>query len=200
MSSNTLLVIPATIKERTALHDNVDEKLIAVEIKTVQDLYIMPLLGRTLLTPIQDQIATGGEPTGNYKTLVDNYLVDCICNYVLSEMPESLNYQFYNKGLSGKTGQESDKPNMSEMYSIVARYKTRAEYYKERARRYLMQYSRALFPEYNTFVAGVDTVYPDRSAYECPIYLGDESTIPKDDYSLQKHLPPYNSNDPFYNP
>jgi hypothetical protein len=198
MPTVTYIVLPSVVKERMSLHDNVDDKLIYPEIKAVQDLYIMPLLGSTLYNKILTDIAAG-TLGGDYKDLMDNYLIMAICNYVMSELPEGLNYQFWNKGVSQKTVDNATQPSMSEMYSIVAKYKSRAEHYVNRARMYLIEYGNEKFPEYVTFVAGVDTVYPDRTSYTIPIYLGNESEVPPDDYSLNKRPPAgYNSNDPFY--
>jgi uncharacterized membrane protein len=198
MPTVTYIILPSVVKERMSLHDNVDDKLIYPEIKAVQDLYIMPLLGSTLFNKILNDIANN-TLTGDYKDLMDNYLIMAICNYVMSELPEGLNYQFWNKGVSQKTVDNATQPSMSEMYSIVAKYKSRAEHYVNRARMYLIEYGNEKFPEYVTFVAGVDIVYPDRTSYTIPIYLGDETEVPPDDYSLNKRPPAgYNSNDPFY--
>jgi hypothetical protein len=198
MPTVTYIILPSVVKERMSLHDNVDDKLIYPEIKAVQDLYIMPLLGSTLFNKILNDIANN-TLTGDYKDLMDNYLIMAICNYVMSELPEGLNYQFWNKGVSQKTVDNATQPTMSEMYSIVAKYKSRAEHYVNRARMYLIEYGNEKFPEYVTFVAGVDTVYPDRTSYTIPIYLGNETEVPPDDYSLNKRPPAgYNSNDPFY--
>ena len=198
MPTVTYIILPSVVKERMSLHDNVDDKLIYPEIKAVQDLYIMPLLGSTLFNKILNDIANN-TLAGDYKDLMDNYLIMAICNYVMSELPEGLNYQFWNKGVSQKTVDNATQPTMSEMYSIVAKYKSRAEHYVNRARMYLIEYGNEKFPEYVTFVAGVDTVYPDRTSYTIPIYLGNETEIPPDDYSLNKRPPAgYNSNDPFY--
>jgi hypothetical protein len=177
------LILPKVLKDRTSLHTNVDDKLLYPEIKAAQDMYIMPLLGSTLMSKMQSEIAAN-TLAGDYLFLHENYLIDCIVNYVLSELPEGLNYQFYNKGLSGKSADNSLTPTMSEMYSIVAKYKTRAEHYAKRVRMYLLQ-NADLFPEYTIFVEGVDTVVPDRTSYTGPIYLGDETEQPRNDYSLR---------------
>jgi len=198
MAVVTYLILPSVLKERMSIHDNVDDKLIYPEIKAVQDIYIMPLLGSTLFNKILTDI-NNNTLTGNYKTLVDDYIIMCICNYVMSELPEGLNYQFWNKGVSQKVVDNATQPTMSEMYSIVAKYKSRAEYYAKRCRMYLVQNGNNYFPEYRTFVAGVDVVYPDHTDYSSPIYLGDVSSIPPDDYSLNKRPPAgYNSNDPYF--
>lgn len=198
MSRNVLLVLPSVLKERTVLHTNVDDKLLYPEIKAAQDLYIMPLLGSALFKKLQDDIEATGTTTGAYLTLLEDYIIDCICNYVLAELPEGLNYQFFNKGLSGKTTPESTTPSMSDMYQIVAKYKSRAEHYAKRARKYLLQNAVASFPEYYQIQTGIDTVIPERDDYQANIYLGEFDERKKDDYSLQKRQPPYNSNDPYW--
>jgi len=48
MSKNTLFISVQSIKDRTGLHANVDEKLVLPEIKTAQDMYILPALGSAL--------------------------------------------------------------------------------------------------------------------------------------------------------
>ena len=197
MSSNTLLILPKALKERTSLHDNVDEKLIYPEIKAAQDMYVMPLLGSTLMAKIQTDIAAA-TITGNYKALLDDYILDCICNYVLSGMPDVLAYQFYNKGVGGKKADADTQPSMSEMYSIISKYKSRAEHYAKRCRMYLVKNAVTMFPEYSQYVAGVDVVPPDRNQYTCPIYLGDESEVPPYEYSLGNNRPSCNPSDPYY--
>ncbi len=126
MPTVTYIILPSVVKERMSLHDNVDDKLIYPEIKAVQDLYIMPLLGSTLFNKILNDIANN-TLTGDYKDLMDNYLIMAICNYVMSELPEGLNYQFWNKGVSQKTVDNATQPTMSEMYSIVAKYSSMTE-------------------------------------------------------------------------
>jgi hypothetical protein len=198
MATITYLILPSVIKERMSLHDNIDDKLIYPEIKAVQDLYIMPILGSTLFNKILNDIANN-TLTGNYKSLVDNYVVECCCNYVMAELPEGLNYQYWNKGVSQKVVDNATQPSMSEMYSIVAKYKSRAEHYAKMLRNYLIEYADEYFPEYLNFVSGVDVVHPERVSYSSPIYLGDETEIPRDEYSLNKRPPAgYNSNDPYY--
>ncbi len=191
------IIMPSVVKERMSLHDNVDEKLIYPEIKAVQDQYIMPLLGSKLFNKILDYIKND-TLAGDYKKLVDDYIVMAVCNYVMSEMPEALNYQYWNTGMGGKTPENTNQPSMSDMLSIVAKYKSRAEHYSKMCRMYLIQNAREKFPEYLNFEAGVDVVYPDRTSYTCPIYLGDETEAPRDDYSLNEIPKNFNSNDPYY--
>lgn len=192
MIETGLIVMPSVIKQRTALHTNVDDKLIYPEIKAAQDMYVMPLLGSALFNKIITDIKAG-TLTGDYKTLVDNYIIDMICNYVLSEMPDSINYQFWNKGVATKTTEDSNTPSMSEMYAIVAKYKNRAEHYSKRCRMYLIENAPTKFPEYINIPGGVDVVVPDRTSFSSPIYLGDEFEKPRSYSDRYQGDRPYNS-------
>jgi hypothetical protein len=173
MSANILLISVDTLKQRTAVHDNIDEKLIYPEIKAAQDLYIHPILGTALYNKILTDISNNAL-AGNYKVLVDSYLIDTLCWYVVSELPVSLNYQFWNKGVGVATSDNTNAPSMSELFDLVSKYKNRAEAYQKKAIFYLKQNAPNLFPEYLNPGTGIDTVLPDRVGYSSPIFLGDE--------------------------
>lgn len=174
MSQNILIISPEILKDRVAVHSNMDDKLIYPEIKAAQDMYILPLLGTALFDKILSDIS-GGTLAGDYKTLVDSYLIDTLCNYVMAEMPDAINYQFTNKGVVTKTADTGTAPSISDMYNVVDKYKKRAEHYEERTRRYLMQsIGVGKFPEYVNPGSGVDTILPERTGFTSPIYLGEE--------------------------
>lgn len=162
------------LKDRTAIHDNIDEKLIFPEIKASQDMYILPVCGSALFNKLLNDI-NGNTLTGNYKALVDDYIVDTLANYVISELPLGLTYQFWNKGVAQKTTDNSLTPSMSDLFSVASKYKRRAEEYAQRLRLYLREYAPTLFPEYINPGSGVDTIIPERQGFSNPIYLGDVS-------------------------
>ena len=59
MSLNILLISDTMIKERTAIHGNIDPKLIYPEIKFAQDSKILPILGTRLYNKLQTIISDG---------------------------------------------------------------------------------------------------------------------------------------------
>lgn len=195
MSKNILMVSVKMLKERTSIHDNIDEKLIYPEIKAAQDLFILPLLGTNLFNKLLNDIDTNAL-AGNYKILVDDYLIDTLCNYVISELPLGLTYQFWNKGVQAKTTDSSNTPSMSDLFDVAAKYKRRAEEYAQRARLYLRQNSPTMFLEYINPGSGIDTVIPERQAFSNPIYLGDVSPYNTDEYKTYEQK--YQSNLPRY--
>lgn len=162
------------LKDRTAVHDNIDEKLVFPEIKAAQDMYILPLCGSALFNKLLTDI-NANTLGGNYKVLVDDYIIDTLANYVISELPLGLTYQFWNKGVAQKTTDNSVTPSMSDLFSVAAKYKRRAEEYAQRMRLYLRENAPTMFSEYINPGSGVDTVIPERQGFSNPIYLGDVS-------------------------
>lgn len=177
MSLNTLFISVQSIKDRTGLHANVDEKLVLPEIKTAQDMYILPALGSTLYNRLQAGI-TASNLTANEVILLNNYIADCLIYYVMSELPMGLSYQFYNKGLIRKTGENQESPSMQDMIDVANRYRTRAEFYKQRLIKYLRQ-NNTLYPDYLNFTGGIDTIIPDLEGYTTSLYLDDDSCCDK---------------------
>ena len=174
---NILFINTLTIKERTSVHSNIDDKLVIPEIKVSQDMYILPALGTALYTRLQNGILAGNL-TQAETTLLDDYVTDALVYYVLSELPVGLSFQFYNKGLVRKTSDNSDQPNMQDLIDVANRYRSRAEFYKQRMIKYLQEGSTSnLFPEYINPGTGIDTMYPERDGYQSSIFLGDENSL-----------------------
>lgn len=178
MSKNTLFISVQSIKDRTGLHANVDEKLVLPEIKTAQDMYILPALGSALYNELQTAVDANSY-TQLQTTLLDDYIVDCLIYFVMSELPQGLSYQFYNKGLIRKTGENQESPSMQDMIDVANRYRARAEFYKQRLIKYLKQ-NNALYPNYLNFGSGIDSIKPDNEGYTVSMYLGDACC--NDDY------------------
>jgi hypothetical protein len=171
MSLNILFISVDTIKDRSGLHLNVDEKLVKGEIKAVQDMYILPALGTALYDRLQAGI-TANNLTQLEVTLLNDYIVDTLVNFTLAELPQGLSFQFYNKGLLRKGGENFENPSMQDMIDIANRYRSRAEFYKQRLIKYLRQ-NIVDFPLYSNYGSGIDAIKPERDAYNSTIWLGD---------------------------
>lgn len=177
MSVNTLLISDTMIKERTSIHGNIDPKLIYPDIKVAQDMYILPVLGTALYDKLQriiaDDTITSDAANAEYKTLIDKYIVDALMYYTLSELPTTISYQFWNKGVMRKQGENSDLPSMSELIDLSNKYKSRAEFYANRLMLYIKQFASTKFPEYLNPGSTMDTITPEQRAFTMPVYLGD---------------------------
>ena len=174
MSRNILFISVTTIKERTGLHNNVDEKLVNPEILTSQDMYILPALGTALYERLQDGIVANNL-NANETNLLDTYITPALVYYVMSELPMGLSYQFYNKGMVRKSDANQENPSAQEMIDVADKYRAKAEFYKQRLVKYLKEKSTTtMFPEYNNPGTGVDVMIPDNEAYTTSIWLGDD--------------------------
>lgn len=193
MALNLVYILtPSKLKEITAVHGNVDESLIEPEIIACQDLYIKRHLGSALFNKIISDI-DAGTLAGAYQTLVDTYLTKCLANYVLSELPDGIDMQFWNSGVKTTSADNAQNPDMTKMYKFIAKYKKRAEMYAKEARLYILA-NLSSFPEFHAS-GGVDSIAPDGTNYTCPIYLrGHHQTT----YIRPQDNPGYNSNDPYY--
>jgi hypothetical protein len=181
---NILLISDTILKERTPIHTNIDPKLLYATIKAAQDMYILPVLGSSLYFKLQTIITTGAidEPAESaYKTLLDIYIIDALIWYTLYELPIDLSYQFWNKGVVRKQGQDTEMPSMSDLLDIGNRNKNKAEFYGNRLKKYLQQNAYTLFPEYYQAGVGIDTIYPDQKSFTIPIYLGGDCDCPYPD-------------------
>lgn len=175
MSANTLLLSVQILKDRTAIHGNIDEKLIYPEIKAAQDRYVHPILGTALYNKIVSDITSTGTTTGAYKTLLDSYIVDTLLYYILSELPMALPFQFWNKGVLRKNGDDTELPTMSELADLGNFYRDRAEWYAERLTGYLKATATSsVLPEYLSPGDTIDTIVPTADSFTMPVYLGEE--------------------------
>lgn len=175
MSRKILFITPQTIKERTGLHANVDEKLVNPEIMTAQDMFIHPALGTGLYNRLQDGIAANNL-TATEQDLIDTYITPTLVYYVLGELPMGLSFQFYNKGLIRKTGAEQLDPSAADLVDVADRYKARAEWYKNRLIKYVKETASkgVHFPQYINPGNGLDVILPEQNAYTISVWLGDD--------------------------
>ncbi len=173
MSLNILLVSDSMVKERTVIFGNIDPKMIYPDIKVAQDMYILPILGSALFDKLQTDISNSAI-AGNYKILLDKFIVDCLIYHVLADLTNSVSFQITNKGVIRKTGDNSEPASMSELIDIANKHRNVAEFYATRLIKYLKQNAAELFPEYLNPGNGIDTIRPEHSAFTMPVFLGDD--------------------------
>jgi hypothetical protein len=172
MAKNVLLLSVEILKDRTGIHDNIDPKLLYPEIKTAQDMYIEPILGTSLFNKIITEVEAGSI-TGDYKTLLDDYIIDTLLNYTMAGLPDAISFQFWNKGVVRKQGDNTELPDMSDLVDIMNKYRVRAEWYAERLNRRLKTIATSeVLPEYLSGNNTLSDIQPENTSYTMPIYLG----------------------------
>ena len=147
---HTLYISSTRIKKDTALGGSVDDNLIMPYILLAQDMYILPILGTDLDTKLKSDIQ-GGSLTGDYKTLVEDYLQKALVQFAFAELLPFLRLRMVNNAtvVMGATDQSSSA-SYDELRPLMDRAKDAAEFYRQRMIDYLRDKGTAAFPEYGS--------------------------------------------------
>ena len=174
MSKNILLIGVDAVKQRSAVHANVDDKLILPEIKVAQDIEILPAIGSRLFRRLQEGIEANNL-NSDERLLLDEFIADTLIWFVISALPITSSYQFYTKGAIRKSSENTEVPGFDELLRLSETYKNRAEYYRERLIRYLYANKR-LYPDFlgDCSTNTGDELPPDKSGYSTSCYLWDD--------------------------
>tara|TARA_B100000519_G_scaffold82086_1_gene70819 strand:- start:3807 stop:4283 length:477 start_codon:yes stop_codon:yes gene_type:complete len=116
--------------------------------KIAQDVHIHTKLGTDLYNKLQSDI-TGGSLSGNYQTLVEDYIQDSLTHWTLYEAIPFLGYKIMNKNIVRKTSETSQNAGLDELNYLREIVRNTAEWYTERMIDWL-RHNNHLVPEYNT--------------------------------------------------
>lgn len=169
MSKNILFITEQLFKERTGASNQIDGKQLFPMIKVAGDMYIQPALGSQLYKRLQTGIEND-DLTNDEKLLIDEYITDTLIWYTMSLLPMALGFQLFSKGFLQKTSEESQTPSRADLELIEQKYQSMAEFYKKRLIGYLRQYW-TLYSDYINITIGHDVIFPQLTAYECPVNL-----------------------------
>ena len=143
-----LFISESKLKQSTTINGNVDADLLRPYMKVAQDLHIHPKLGTDLYNKIQADI-TGSSLSGDYQTLVENYIQDALVHWSLYEAIPFLGYKIMNANIVRKSSETSDGTSLEELNYLREVVRNTAEWYTERMIDWL-RHNNNLVPEYNT--------------------------------------------------
>lgn len=175
MANEVIFVTEARLKEFTVLNDNIDMKVLQPVIRMCQDIHIQPIIGSGLYNELKSQVYSGTLTALN-KTLLDDYLINALVWFVLSESPLVLNYKFENKSVVKKNSENSQTADMFEIEKLMNNFRNKAEFYAERMSNYLRQYSNS-YPLYLSTTGGWDVIRPNTHNYTSGIFLGKRNKV-----------------------
>ncbi len=155
---NTLIISEAKLKAFTDINNNLDPALIKSTIREAQIIHLTRLLGTKLYDKIISDIDSNSL-TGNYLTLVTDYVQDALIYWSYYESLESIYLRPRNNGLLQPQGGDNSL-SVDMMFYDKKRQSVRnkAEYFSERLVDFLC-FNNNLFPEYGTETN--DDIYPD---------------------------------------
>lgn len=165
--ATALLITRDDLVRFTAVNGNVDTDKFIQFIKIAQDIHIQNYLGTKLLQKIQADIVAN-TLTGNYKSLVDNYVKPMLIHWGLVEYLPFAAYTIANKGVYKHSSENSENVEKNEVDFLIEKERQIAQHYTERFIDYIT-FRNDLFPEYTTNSNG--DMYPDSSNNRISWYL-----------------------------
>jgi len=138
--AKALLIKPEDVYKKTALNGSVDVDQWVQYIEIAQDIHIQNILGTDLLEHIQSLITAGtlGD-VGNevYETLTNTWIKNCLIHWTMVEYLPFAAYSLSNKGVFKHTSENATNAERNEVDALIEKHRDTAQYFSERAIRYL---------------------------------------------------------------
>lgn len=140
------LVTESYVLDKTNLDRNLLSHNLKASMILAQKVNVTEILGDKLIDKIYDEI-NNGTLSGNYKSLVDNYLVDVVTYWTLYYATTNLLSKISNRGLQQEFSENSSQADLSVYRTLKSEFKDLAEYFSQRCNKWVFK-NRNLFPEY----------------------------------------------------
>lgn len=153
-----LFITLKELKRKSIFDGNIDADKIIQFIEVAQDTEVQTYLGTKLYEKLQSDIIANSL-TGNYKTLVDDYIKPMLIWYTQAAYIPYAAYQISNGGIYKHNSENSTSVDQSEINSLASHATETAEFYTQRFMDH-MNYNSNLYPEYISNQN--DGMYPER--------------------------------------
>lgn len=181
-----LLVSASTIKTYGVLESNVDVKLINATTLMIQDIQLQQILGTDLYKEICDQINASTVNTYDAVSaqniiLLDDYIMNFLCNANIAEGCLTYLYRFSNKGPVTQNSDNQFPISEAQVDRIMAKWQNQADFYAKRLADFLKQESATYTLYYNGNSDSSD-IHPKTPKYNSGFFLGNQrrrNTYPK---------------------
>ena len=149
------------IKRYTNLNNSVQDDVIKPAVVVAQDKYVQEYLGTDLYNKILADIEAS-TLTGNYLSLVNDYVLKVAMWWTMVELLPNLETQVDNGGLFTRISEDAQPSDNQNVYSLRSMARDNAQFYTKRMVAYMCENS-TLFPEYNSN-SGSD-MHPNKDPY-----------------------------------
>ena len=153
-----LFITIKELKRKSIFDGNLDSDKIIQFIEVAQDTEIQTYLGTKLYKKLQADII-GDTLTGDYKTLVDDYIKPMLIWYTQAAFIPYAAYQISNGGIYKHNSENATSVDQSEINSLASHATETAEFYTQRFMDH-MNYNSNLYPEYISNQN--DGMYPEK--------------------------------------
>lgn len=156
--ATALFIRRQDLVKNTAISGSVDTDKFIHFIKLAQEIHVRNFMGTDLYNKISNDIVADSL-SGNYLTLVNDYIQPMLIHYAMAEYLPFSAYTIANGGVYKHTSENSLNAEKQEVDSLIAKERDYAEYYTNRFIDY-MSFNNSSFPEYNS--NNNDDIYPDK--------------------------------------
>ena len=150
--ANALFITREEIVKFTALNGNIDSDKFVQFIKIAQDTHIYNYLGSKLFKKINDDIVAG-TLSGNYVTLLNDYIKPMVIHWSMVEVLPFISYQIANKGMFKHNSENSTTVEKSEVDFLIEKERQIAQNYSQKFIDHMTIYY-GLYPEYYLATTG----------------------------------------------
>ena len=159
--AEAILITRKDVVKFTAMNGAVDTDKFIQYIKIAQDVHVQNYLGTDLLESIQAKIIAG-TLTGDYLSLVTDYVKPLLCHWAMVEYLPFAAYTIANKGVYKHSSENAENVSKEEVDFLVEKERTTAQYYTDRFIDYMSFNASSKFPEY--YSNNNDDIFPEKDA------------------------------------
>ena len=160
--AEALFITRKDIVKFSAMNGNIDTDKFIQYIKIAQDMHIQNYLGTDLYNKIETDILASSL-SGDYLSLVNNYVKDCLIHWAMVEYLPFAPYTISNKGVFKHSSENAANVDKDEVDFLVQKETNIAQYYTDRLIDYLSFHASSKFPEY--YSNNNEDVYPDKDIF-----------------------------------
>jgi len=144
--TTTFILSEAKFRQFTDVNDMLDTALVKNAIREAQDIHLQRIIGTQLYNKILSDI-NAGSLTGDYKTLVDDYIQDFLLYAAYYESLEAIYIRPRNNGLLTPTGGENSIEVDRSLFNVKRQsVENKQEFYAEKLSQYISE-NENTFPE-----------------------------------------------------
>ena len=144
--ATALFISRTDLVKNTIIDGNVDTDKFIQFIKIAQEIHITNYLGSKLYDKISADIVAD-TLTGDYLSLVKNYIQPMLIHFAFLEYLPFASYQIKNGGVFKHTSENAESVSKDEVEFLVQKQRDFSEYYTRRFVDYIC-FNSAKFPEY----------------------------------------------------
>jgi hypothetical protein len=159
--ATALFITRKDLIKNTALSGNVDTDKFIQFIKLAQEIHVRNYLGTDLYDKISQDIIDD-DLSGDYLTLVNDYIQDMLIHFAMAEYLPFAAYSISNSGVHKHDSENSQLASKQEIDQLIAKERDYAEYYTNRFIEYMSFNAPSKFPEY--YSNNNEDIYPDKDA------------------------------------